>query len=35
MPDKKEIDLRSAINAGSDVIQNRPGPLREFATRST
>lgn len=30
MPEKKEIDLRSAINAISDVIQNRPRPLREF-----
>lgn len=28
MPD--EIDLRAAINAISDVIQNRPRPLREF-----
>lgn len=25
-----EIDLRAAINAVSDVIQNRPRPLREF-----
>ncbi len=24
------IDLRAAINAISDVIQNRPRPLREF-----
>jgi predicted methyltransferase len=30
MPDPKEIDLRAAINAISDVIQNRPRPLREF-----
>lgn len=28
MPD--EIDLRQAVNAISDVIQNRPRPLREF-----
>lgn len=27
---KKEIDLKAAINAISDVIQNRPRPLREF-----
>ena len=26
----EEIDLRSAMNAVSDVIQNRPRPLREF-----
>src|SRR4051812_15119726 len=25
-----EIDLRQAINAVSDVVQNRPRPLREF-----
>jgi N4-bis(aminopropyl)spermidine synthase len=25
-----EIDLRQAINAISDVVQNRPAPLREF-----
>jgi N4-bis(aminopropyl)spermidine synthase len=25
-----EIDLRAAINATSDVVQNRPSPLREF-----
>src|SRR5438309_8702300 len=25
-----EIDLRAAINAVSDVVQNRPRPLREF-----
>jgi predicted methyltransferase len=30
MPDPKEIDLRAAINAISDVVQNRPRPLREF-----
>jgi len=30
MPDPKEIDLRLAINAISDVVQNRPRPLREF-----
>lgn len=27
---RKEIDLREAINAVSDVVQNRPRPLREF-----
>ncbi len=27
---RDEIDLKSAINAISDVIQNRPRPLREF-----
>ena len=26
----EEIDLRAAINAVSDVVQNRPRPLREF-----
>lgn len=30
MPDPKEIDLRAAINAISDVVQNRPRPLRIF-----
>ena len=30
MPEPKEIDLRAAINAISDVIENRPRPLREF-----
>lgn len=25
-----DIDLKAAINAVSDVIQNRPRPLREF-----
>lgn len=30
MPKRKEIDLRAAINAISDVVQNRPRPLREF-----
>src|SRR5437016_12774040 len=25
-----DIDLRAAINAVSDVVQNRPRPLREF-----
>ena len=30
MPEPKEIDLRLAINAISDVVQNRPQPLREF-----
>jgi predicted methyltransferase len=27
---RKEIDLRAAINAVSDVVQNRPRPLRDF-----
>ena len=26
----QEVDLRAAINAVSDVVQNRPRPLREF-----
>ncbi|MDR1345495.1 MAG: bis-aminopropyl spermidine synthase family protein [Bacteroidales bacterium] len=26
----RDIDLRAAINAVSDVVQNRPRPLREF-----
>lgn len=30
MAEQKEIDLRSAINAISDVVQNRPRPLREL-----
>ena len=30
MAAQKEIDLRAAINAVSDVVQNRPRPLREF-----
>ena len=30
MPDSTEIDLKAAINAISDVIQNRPRPLRNF-----
>src|SRR5882757_9326977 len=30
MADITEIDLRAAINAISDVVQNRPRPLREF-----
>jgi N4-bis(aminopropyl)spermidine synthase len=30
MTDQKDIDLRAAINAISDVIQNRPRPLRLF-----
>jgi predicted methyltransferase len=30
MNDQKEIDLRAAINAISDVVQNRPRPLREL-----
>jgi predicted methyltransferase len=27
---RKQVDLRAAVNAISDVIQNRPRPLREF-----
>src|SRR6266446_7939253 len=27
---RDEMDLRAAINAVSDVVQNRPRPLREF-----
>jgi N4-bis(aminopropyl)spermidine synthase len=30
MAEPKEIDLRLAVNAISDVVQNRPRPLREF-----
>lgn len=30
MPEQREIDLRAAINAISDVVQNRPRSLREF-----
>jgi|ERR1051326_435618 predicted methyltransferase len=30
MRDKTDVDLRDAINAISDVVQNRPRPLREF-----
>src|SRR5258705_9711424 len=30
MAGQKEIDLRAAINAISDVVQNRPRPLRIF-----
>lgn len=30
MAASKEVDLRAAINAISDVVQNRPRPLREF-----
>jgi N4-bis(aminopropyl)spermidine synthase len=30
MPEHQDIDLRAAINAISDVIQNRPRPLRNF-----
>jgi N4-bis(aminopropyl)spermidine synthase len=30
MAERRDIDLRSAINAISDVVQNRPRPLREF-----
>jgi predicted methyltransferase len=29
-PEAAEIDLREAINAVSDVVQNRPRPLRDF-----
>ena len=28
--ERAEIDLRATINAVSDVVQNRPRPLREF-----
>jgi predicted methyltransferase len=30
MDDRAEIDLRAALNAVSDVVQNRPRPLREL-----
>jgi predicted methyltransferase len=30
MTDRPEIDLRAAVNAVSDVVQNRPRPLRVF-----
>ena len=30
MAEQKDIDLRAAINAISDVVQNRPRPLRLF-----
>lgn len=30
MAAKRQIDLREAMNAVSDVVQNRPRPLREF-----
>src|ERR1700686_1959320 len=30
MVDQRDIDLRAAINAISDVVQNRPRPLRVF-----
>lgn len=30
MASSREIDLRAAINAVSDVVQNRPRPLREI-----
>jgi len=30
MASDREIDLRAAINAISDVVQNRPRPIREF-----
>jgi predicted methyltransferase len=30
MAEQQEIDLRAAINAVSDVVQNRPRPLREL-----
>lgn len=30
MADAREIDLRAAVNAISDVVQNRPRPIRNF-----
>ena len=30
MTEQREIDLKAAINAISDVVQNRPRPIREF-----
>jgi predicted methyltransferase len=30
MTDRPDIDLRAAVNAVSDVVQNRPRPLRDF-----
>lgn len=30
LPDRRSVDLRKAINAVSDVVQNRPRPLRIF-----
>lgn len=30
MANRREVDLRAAINAVSDVVQNRPRPLREL-----
>ena len=30
MPEQRDIDLKAAFNAISDVVQNRPRPLREF-----
>src|SRR5258708_13331675 len=30
MAEQRDIDLRAAINAISDVVQNRPRPLRIF-----
>ena len=30
MPDASDIDIKAAINAISDVVQNRPRPLRNF-----
>src|SRR6266516_885495 len=30
MAEQQEIDLRAAINAISDVVQNRPRPLRQL-----
>lgn len=30
MSERRDIDLRSAINAISDVVQNRPRPIRKF-----
>ena len=29
-PERRRVDLRRAINAVSDVVQNRPRPLRVF-----
>src|ERR1017187_1778755 len=30
MTEQRDIDLKAAFNAISDVVQNRPRPLREF-----
>lgn len=27
---RKQVDLREAVNAVSDVVQNRPRPIRDF-----